>query len=41
MSPEIHLTEYIFDFSELRIIFIDDVTGIFHREDQCRDIIRH
>lgn len=37
MSLESLLTEYIFDFSVLRIIIIDDVTGMFNREYQCHD----
>lgn len=34
MSQKILLTEYIFDLSVLGIIFIDDVTCMFNREDQ-------
>lgn len=34
MSLETLLSEYIFDFSTLRIIFIDDVTGILKTENQ-------
>lgn len=37
MSLEALLTEYIFDFSVLRIVNIDDVTSMFNREDQCRE----
>lgn len=37
MPLETLLTEYIFDFSVLRIIIIDEVTYMFNREDQCRD----
>lgn len=37
MSLETLITEYIFDFSLLRIITIDVVTSMFNRDDQCRD----
>ena len=37
MSLEALLTEYIFDFSVLHIVNIDDVTSMFNREDQCRE----
>lgn len=40
ISLETLLTEYIFDFSLLRIIIIDDVTSMFNREDHVgRQII--
>lgn len=36
MLLESLLTQYIFDFSILHIIIIDDVTSMFNTEDQCR-----
>lgn len=31
------LFEYIFDFSLLRLIYIDDVISMFNRLDQCQE----
>lgn len=36
MSQETLLTEHIFNISVIPIIFMDDVTGMFNKYDQCR-----